>query len=1723
MEERELTVDDLATRADEGDVSYFAYGGPVGEDMATEMQPSVSYFADGGSVDAQMLSIPDRPQYVGPSASAVQGPTAAQMLQSFADGGLVDSAAARMAMGAPAENLFGANLATPSPAPAPNYSFSLPTFNPTPVNFGGVTNPAAPALTFAGTQQVTPAPGAKTLYEQIAPSTFAAAPYDFSKAATSFTPTAQTFAKPTLLSAEEAIKQQPVLVRYQPDIKFGGLQTYQGPLQTSPYKDEEPSAPAQGPVGIGGLPTAATPAITRTPLGYEYSPYATLTPEQIAGSGNRAQVTDMFKGIVTQQQKDVDNVRTEYNQAVAVGNMPLANQLKGILTAQEQELATAKADQLNANKYFTGVGGAFETPEMLRQRVLGEQFKALKLGDELAFRGVDLGGIQVAAGAKADPFTAELTRQQNEATAAQNVYNRLVGAYGKDSQIAKDYLSQTLTPQQQEYQNMLALTRPAKGAVAPTNIFSAITAGEAYKGFTAPKLAEIRNVVQTENVYKPIITGFETNINNLVRAREQADSLGLSGYSNRLNQLIETENAKLEQARGERQSAIDRAQPDPMRDFILGKQLSAQKIEGFTGVDIGNVDFGKMQAAAFDPVITRQQQDVNAAQNTYNQLVSLYGANNDTTKAFLNDVLNPQKAELKQATDLKTAAGAAIGAYNTGRNYGYLNPPNIAVSRATKDETINKAYDDFIRNNYEKRIATLDAAKAKAEQAGLGQYGDYFNQLMDTQRSYIDRANQARDALFAKRDAATRAKGSPPEGEVADSRSRALLKKLSGGGEATTAPLQKFAKGGAVKKAAELLKGLGVSEGKVAGKELTTLQDAHTSLGDAVRERAAKMQQQMDAMEFKYGPGQYVFTESSAKKNLPPLEIKAKRLYGDQVMREPHPDNPLLGKVIKDPETGRAKRTPYEPGYLVRREGPDGQWSEFVIPQSAIKGAVDGFKHGGPVHRAQGSPVYGEMPDTGPITEDTRAAMRGSNKFSASEAARMLRNIAGEGVSNIESLLRGSVAAIPGSVGDIESIFRESDKTRKFATTEEVLRDYMPGRVTKPTKEAAGMEEVGSYLPLPVPAGTATKVAKGVKTGARKALEELGPTAATMLERTIPKMNIVPEGPGLPTNLSERIDQGKFFKGRLDDFVSQIRNPVTKEQFLGSLKGKFREYEISRAAQALEDLDNAAKLSPTDLVSRINTVAAPNRYKTTFIEPKTSGLHNNYDNVYGQTGQPIGVINLSYEPTRAAIEAEEASAAARSAAAALGRSKVNDPEKIQTLMSFLETSSDLAKDPERKTQLIAGLSKLDSQLSAAREEITPLAEGLTDIVYGNIPEFKSYTDKLREATKNISFPRGTPEYSEAFKNADEQVLSEIRIEALRRLYQEQPSLRTFLPLKEGETFDDLVQSLGGTKYAAQEVLPRMRKNIFERLDDTTKAILVDNKPLLDDILTETQRSSTYKGSHVAVNPEKNPMGFSRFSEHQVNVPGIGKLDGIYVSELQSDMFRDIKKLGKKGGSAAKDREELTSLFSGIKSKLEPLRTQIEDRFGSMDSFLFILRGDLTDKPNTANFSEFLTQLGPINKGKADQLATDLVKDVKRITKLQDRLGLPGKEVKGTYDIEEPIANIEVQPQVVQQLLAKNAIAGALKMGKDFVAFPGAESKQAKLYEKLPRNLDAVLKDLGEGFTKQAITIKDATGTERQHWAVIWDKNAAQRVLNNGVPFKKGGLVEKSKVDNRRYI
>ena len=146
----------------------------------------------------------------------------------------------------------------------------------------------------------------------------------------------------------------------------------------------------------------------------------------------------------------------------------------------------------------------------------------------------------------------------------------------------------------------------------------------------------------------------------------------------------------------------------------------------------------------------------------------------------------------------------------------------------------------------------------------------------------------------------------------------------------------------------------GMNAPVTANKSLTTLQDFHTSLGDSVRKRAMEMQELRDSLPYKYDTGHHVFTEDSARKNWPPMRVLSRDLAGNRIMRED--PNDLFSKRIIDPETGKPKRTPYEAGYKVRLEHAPDNWSEFVIPESAIKGNVE-MARGGLLHMADAGKV----------------------------------------------------------------------------------------------------------------------------------------------------------------------------------------------------------------------------------------------------------------------------------------------------------------------------------------------------------------------------------------------------------------------------------------------------------------------------------------------------------------------------------------------------------------------------------------------------------------------------------------------------------------------------------------------------------------------------------------------------------------------------------------------
>jgi len=232
----------------------------------------------------------------------------------------------------------------------------------------------------------------------------------------------------------------------------------------------------------------------------------------------------------------------------------------------------------------------------------------------------------------------------------------------------------------------------------------------------------------------------------------------------------------------------------------------------------------------------------------------------------------------------------------------------------------------------------------------------------------------------------------------------------------------------------------------------------------------------------------------------------------------------------------------------------------------------------------------------------------------------------------------------------------------------------------------------------------------------------------------------------------------------------------------------------------------------------------------------------------------------------------------------------------------------------------------------------------------------------------------------------------------------------------------------------------------------------------------------YRGQHAGVAGEEHPVGFARYTEHTVDMNG-KQLNGRHVHELQSDLAQDVRQLGSKSGSLEKDQAELATL----KSKL----AEVDE----------------------------LDPTQQIEKAKLN----------KRISTVEKRISLtsPGK-----YQLEQPFAGFETSPAVEMQLLIKNAIQSTMRSGQDFVTFPGKESSQAKLYEKVLPNLKQAVKDLGgekAGFDIKPITLPNPSGDSPTVWGVVWSPDTAAKIMQKGVPFNKGGMVERKTDDNRRYL
>jgi hypothetical protein len=539
------------------------------------------------------------------------------------------------------------------------------------------------------------------------------------------------------------------------------------------------------------------------------------------------------------------------------------------------------------------------------------------------------------------------------------------------------------------------------------------------------------------------------------------------------------------------------------------------------------------------------------------------------------------------------------------------------------------------------------------------------------------------------------------------------------------------------------------------------------------------------------------------------------------------------------------------------------------------------------------------------------------------------------------------------------------------------------------------------------------------------------------------------------------------FVGRLDEMVANLQGPVQKDQFLGMLKGKMRDYDIARAEQTLADLPGNAKLTPVDLLNRIKTQYDPSQFKTTITPPAPAGFYQQTDNPYFTEtggGPPLGVIHLSQATDPALAQVQQVADGARVALSKLDSRFYEREWSPQVADDLLQAADSPALALSEGTA--NGMRSLATQYRQLAAQENALERARSDMIYpAASPDYirntMAYQQELRNQgvdtrdafqQANIRATRESIERGNNFLRANK--LPPVEMPNLAEL--DNPPMWALDSTPQAKSLREETLALFDI---ARAPLLTARTNLIAPANEVSASFRKEIGHLIP-----------YQGQHTVLNNPANPISFSRFSEHTTDIPGIGKADGIYVNELQSDRLDDLRKLGPKGGSRQKDEEEFRRVRETLQSTAEP---------GSTEAARLQSRRRVLDQRRASPESQ--------------------------------------------YSLPESFAGMETSPQVAQQLMVKNAVSGAMQMGKQFVAFPGAESKQAQLYEKLGPNLKSVVKDLGPGFELRDVTLRDPDGKQLMHKAIVWGPEAASRVQKKGVPFKDGGAVERQTADHRKYL
>jgi len=732
----------------------------------------------------------------------------------------------------------------------------------------------------------------------------------------------------------------------------------------------------------------------------------------------------------------------------------------------------------------------------------------------------------------------------------------------------------------------------------------------------------------------------------------------------------------------------------------------------------------------------------------------------------------------------------------------------------------------------------------------------------------------------------------------------------------------------------------------------------------------------------------------------------------------------------------------------------------------------------------QGFRMMGEM---GAGLLNPASVVRGAMRTGAT-AAEMLKNA-------YNGLKTAQVAAKAAPTSEnLAAVARmNEDIDRQLQAIREMNRRLDAAGVARPSPAAQVAPEVA---PNPAGWGEVALAPEG-----HQAIDDFIPApaeAAAMeqaAQRTPALPEVVPVAP--PEEISTPADRP--FVGRLDQLVDQLPGPVQKQQLINQVKKNLREYDVQRLEAALADIPANAKITPEQLKETLGKTYSPQRFKSEDLSVDTTGskFWESQDNVFGKQ---LGTTNLYLDmPPEVAASAKDA----KSTISAIkdfvnfntdinGNFRV-DVDKIKSLIG----SSPLLKDlPASKSLLnkVNAYTNDINEISQKTKEISDAARGLMfPVIYTDAKSNRPYWEIYNAIDKGME--GSTVPLAERELLAHQAATRAIGQEAIDRLKAvgvdpaKLPDLEAVISSKpdvfgrpEGIPTHELFRAQPEFKQQLNDALDP----ILQKYNDLKVGIQRDITPEVRRLEASLEDVAPYGGQHGTIAGQAHPIGFSRYSEHEAAIPGMGSnVKGRHYHELQSDLAQDIRKKGPAGGSLEKDKAEYEDLTSKI--------------------------GQMRANPP---------------KGNPEQINAELAKLDQRKLILQKRINAAGREAP-TYKLEQPFHGFETNPSVEQQLLMKNSIQATMRDGGSFATFPGAESKQSQLYEKkVPINLKQVVKDLGgekAGFEIRNIQLQDKDGNPILVHGVAWTPEAAAKVLKEGVKFRHGGSVERQSDDNRRYL